>query len=106
MARALVNVPAKAKRGEIVEIKVLISHPMETGFRIGAEGKFIPRDILKSFACTYDGETVFSADLYPAMSANPFFAFNMVASQSGVVTFSWTDEKDQTQVQTARIEVE
>ncbi len=106
MARALINVPAKAKSGEIVEIKVLISHPMETGFRMGPDGKFIPREILKSFACTYNGEAVFSADLHPAMSANPFFAFNMVATKSGVVTFSWTDDKDQTQVQTAKIEVE
>jgi sulfur-oxidizing protein SoxZ len=106
MARALVNVPAKVKRGDVVEIKVLISHPMETGFRPDPNGKFYPRDILKSFACTYDGEHVFSAELFPAVSANPFFSFTVVATQTGVLTFSWTDDKDQTQVQTAKIEVE
>ena len=106
MARALINVPAKAKKGEIVEIKTMMQHPMETGFRPGPDGKLYPRDIIKRFVCTYDGETVFSADLFPAISANPYLSFTMVATVSGVVTFSWTDDAGQTQVQTARIEVE
>ncbi|MFZ9500016.1 MAG: thiosulfate oxidation carrier complex protein SoxZ [Beijerinckiaceae bacterium] len=106
MARALINVPAKAKKGEIVEIKTMMQHPMETGFRPGPDGRLYPRDIIKRFVCTYDGETVFSADLFPAISANPYLSFTMVATVSGVVTFSWTDDAGQTQVQTARIEVE
>ena len=105
MARALINVPAKAKKGEIVEIKTLMSHPMETGFRPSADGKLVPRNIIKRFVCTYDGEAVFSADLFPAISANPFLSFTLVATSSGVITFSWTDDNDETQVQTARIEV-
>jgi sulfur-oxidizing protein SoxZ len=106
MARALINVPAKARKGEIVEIKTMLQHPMETGFRPGPDGRLYPRDIVKRFVCTYDGETVFSADLFPAISANPFLSFTTRATASGVLTFSWTDDKDQTQVQTARIEVE
>jgi sulfur-oxidizing protein SoxZ len=106
MARALLNVPAKAKRGEIIEIKTLMSHPMETGFRTGADGKLVPRDIIKSFVCTYNGEVVFSADLFPAISANPFIAFTTVATESGTLIFSWTDDKGRTQVQTAPISVE
>ncbi len=106
MARALINVPAKAKKGEIVEIKTMMQHPMETGFRPGPEGRLYPRDIIKRFVCTYDGETVFSVDLFPAISANPYLSVTMVATVSGVVTFSWTDDAGQTQVQTARIEVE
>ena len=106
MARALINMPAKATKGAIVEIKTMVQHPMETGFRPGPDGKLYPRDIIKRFVCTYDGETVFSAALFPAISANPFLSFTMVATTSGVVTFSWTDDQDQTQVQTARIEVE
>lgn len=105
-ARALINVPAKAKRGDIVDVKAMLSHPMETGFRPGPDGKLIARDIIKRFVCTYDGETVFSADLFPAISANPFLEFSFVATQSGVVTFSWTDDQDQTVVRTAKIEVE
>ena len=72
MARVVVNVPASARRGEVIEIKTLISHPMETGFRTGPDGALIPRDIIHRFTCTYNGEEVFSADLFPAITANPF----------------------------------
>lgn len=106
MARALINVPAKSKRGQIVEIKTLMSHPMETGFRPGSDGQLIPRDIIRNFVCTYNGEVVFSAELHPAIAANPFIAFTTVATESGTLVFSWTDDKGQTQVQTAPITVE
>lgn len=105
MARALINVPSKAKRGEIVEIKTLLSHPMETGFRTGVDGRLVPRDIIKNFVCTYNGEVVFSAELFPAIAANPFISFTTVATESGALVFSWTDLKGEAQVQTARIEV-
>ncbi len=63
MARALINVPAKAKRGEIIEIKTLVSHPMESGYRVGFNGSLIPRDIIDRFVCTYNGEEIFRAEL-------------------------------------------
>ncbi len=106
MARALIHVPATAKRGEIIEIKSLISHVMETGYRIGVTGAPIPRDIIDQFVCTYNGEEVFHAQLYPAIAANPFITFFTVATESGTLTFSWTDQHGQTQVQTAEITVE
>ena len=65
--RALINVPAKARRGEIIEIKTLIAHPMETGFRVGLNGALIPRDIITTFRCTYNGEEIFRADFSPAI---------------------------------------
>jgi sulfur-oxidizing protein SoxZ len=106
MARALINVPAKPKRGEIIEIKTLMSHPMETGFRPGMDGQLIPRDIIEKFVCTYNGEVVFSAQLHPAITANPFISFTTIATDSGTLVFSWTDNKGETQVQTASIQVE
>ena len=86
MARALVNVPKTARRGQIIEIKALVSHPMETGYRPGPEGRIIPRDIITRFTCHYDREVVFSAELHPAVSANPYFAFTTVATASGTIT--------------------
>ena len=65
MARVLINVPPKAKRGEVIEIKTLISHPMETGYRPKGDGTFFPRDIIQKFVCTLNGEEIFRADLYP-----------------------------------------
>lgn len=92
MARALINVPATAKRGEIVEIKTLISHPMESGYRVGFNGALIPRDIITWFICTYNGEEIFRADLSPAIAANPFITFSAVATESGTITFRWSGD--------------
>lgn len=106
MARALINVPKTAKRGDIIEIKALIAHQMETGYRFSSEGKTIPRDIINKFVCTYNNETIFEVDLFPAITANPFLAFTTVATESGVVAFSWTDDRGQTQTETVSIAVE
>ena len=69
MARALINVPRKARRGEVIEIKTLVSHPMETGYRRDNVGNPIPRDIISRFTCMYNGTEVFRADLFPAVAA-------------------------------------
>ncbi len=92
MASALINVPARARRGEVIEIKTLISHTMETGYRRTQLGAPIPRDIIRRFVCTYNGTEVFSAELHPAIAANPFIAFSTVATESGTLTFHWTGD--------------
>jgi sulfur-oxidizing protein SoxZ len=106
MARALINVPAKAKRGEIIEIKTLIQHEMETGYRVGTNGNMIPRDIITDFVCKYNGEEVFRADLFPAIAANPFFTFYTVATESGSISFEWSGDNGFTAAETATITVE
>ena len=105
MARALVNVPKTARRGETFEIKALISHPMETGFRPGPNGRILPRDIIERFTCQYDGATVFVAELHPAMAANPYLVFTVVATRSGDVVLTWTGDNGFHQTETAAIEV-
>lgn len=92
MARALISLPESAGAGEVIEVKVLIQHPMETGYRPGPNGQLLPRDIIRRFVCRYDGVEVFSADLHPAMAANPFIAFHTVAVASGEITFTWTGD--------------
>jgi sulfur-oxidizing protein SoxZ len=89
MARALVHMPATARRGEVIEIRALIGHPMETGYRPGADGVVLARDIIRRFTCKYNGEQVFAADLHPAISANPYIAFHTIATESGKLEFSW-----------------
>ena len=105
-ARALINVPAKARRGEIVEIKTLIAHPMETGFRVGLNGALIPRDIITLFVCTYNGAEVFRADLSPAIAANPFITFHTIATESGSIAFSWSGDNGFSAAEFATITVE
>ena len=106
MANALINVPARARRGEIIEIKTLVSHPMETGYRRTQLGAPIPRDIIRRFVCTYNGTEVLSADLNPAISANPYFAFSTVATESGTIAFHWTGDNGFSVRETAEILVE
>lgn len=106
MTRVLINVPAKAKRGAIIEIKTLISHPMESGFRVGTNGALIPRDIITLFTCTYNGAEIFHAELSPAIAANPFIAFFTTATESGTLAFEWTGDNGFSASETATIKVE
>jgi sulfur-oxidizing protein SoxZ len=106
MARALVTLPRSAKKGEVIEIRTLIAHPMETGYRRGDEGAVLPRNLIRRFSCVYDGETVFSAELFPAVAANPFIAFTTVATESGTLEFRWTDDRGETQTESRPITVE
>ena len=89
MARSLIKVSPNPRRGEVMEIKTLISHEMETGFRHTNTGTAIPRDIITTFVATYNGEEIFAAQLYPAIAANPFITFYTVARESGVLEFRW-----------------
>ena len=105
MALALINVPAQAKRGEVIEIKTLIAHEMETGYRRNQLGVALPRDIIQLFVCTYNGAEIFRAQLYPAIAANPFISFSTVATESGTLEFRWTGDKGYSVVQSAKISV-
>ena len=105
MLKARIVVPKGARKGDIVEIKTLVNHAMETGYRRDHMGKPIPRDILKRFSCSYVGAEIFAMDLYTGVAANPFVAFSMVAQESGDLVFTWTDENAQTHTQTERLEV-
>jgi sulfur-oxidizing protein SoxZ len=106
MARVLMNVPAKARKGDIVELKILISHPMESGFRHDATGQPIPRHIIREFVCTWNDEEVVRVDLFPAISANPLLSFHALAEESGTIVMSWTDDRGERQSEGAAISVE
>ena len=106
MARALINVPAKAKRGDVIEIKTLISHQMEPGYRPDSTGVVLPRDIINLFVCTYNGQEIFRAELFPAIAANPFIAFTTVATESGKIEFKWTGDNGFSAAESATITVE
>ncbi len=106
MARTLINVPAKAKRGEVITIRTLISLVMETGFRHTTMGVRVPRNIIDTFVCHYNGEEIFRASLHPAIAANPFLTFFTVATESGTLAFQWSGDGGFFQTETANIVVE
>jgi len=103
MADAIVSVPAQARRGEIIEIKALVRHPMENGFRHTQTGERIPRNIITNFVCRYDGVEIFRATLHPSITANPLLSFFTVATQSGVLEFRWTGDNGFSLTETAEI---
>jgi sulfur-oxidizing protein SoxZ len=112
MARTIINVPPNPKKGETIEIRALIQHPMQTGYRPDAKGAIIPRDIVRRFTCHFQPaeanaprELVIEADLYPAIAANPYFAFQMIANAKGSLIFSWAGDKDFAQTETVALNV-
>jgi sulfur-oxidizing protein SoxZ len=105
MARAVVNVPGTVRRGEVFEIRTLVQHAMETGFRRTQLGEAIPRDIIRQFVCTYNGAEIFRAEFHPAISANPLLAFSTIATESGTIAFTWTGDRGFSLTESARITV-
>ena len=100
-----VRVPGKAKAGEIIEIKTLISHEMESGQRKNSSGQPIPRKIINKFTAAFNGKTFFEADWQPAISANPYQAFFYKAAESGEFKFTWKDDDGSEYSTTAKLAV-
>ena len=105
MADAIVSVPASAGPGEVIEIRALVRHPMETGFRHTQTGERIPRNIITHFACRYDGVDVFRATLHPSITANPMLVFSTRATVTGRIEFRWTGDHGFSLTETASIQV-
>jgi sulfur-oxidizing protein SoxZ len=106
MAAALINVPKKAKKGDVIEIKTLMSHIMETGYRRTTSGEVVPRDIITNLTCRFEGEEIFRADLFPATAANPFISFFTIATKSGKFDFEWIGDNGFSETASAGITVE
>ncbi len=114
MARTLITVPRTAKVGEIIEVKALVQHPMETGYRRSSDGDMLPRDLIRKFTCRFvgglsttntsdAGEVVFTATFHAAIAANPYLSFNFRAISSGTLVFMWEGDKGFAQRETANL---
>jgi sulfur-oxidizing protein SoxZ len=102
-ARAIVTVPATARRGEVVEVRTLISHPMETGYRVDSNGRPIERDIIRRMNCRFNGEAVFEAELHPAIAANPLISFYLRVTDSGTLELRWEGDRGFVHTESASI---
>lgn len=105
MTTARISMPQTAKAGDVIEIKTLVQHIMETGFRRDDSGRPVPRDIINKLVVTYVGGEIFRMDLYPGVAANPYIAFPTVATETGDVVFAWTDDNGATLTETRRLTV-
>jgi sulfur-oxidizing protein SoxZ len=100
-----IKVPATAKRGEVIQVRCMVMHPMENGYRIDSQGTRIPVDLIHTFTCRYNGEEVFRATLGTGMAANPYITFYTVATESGTLEFNWQADDGSVTTAQARIEV-
>jgi sulfur-oxidizing protein SoxZ len=106
MALARVQLPASAKRGEVIELRIAIQHPMETGFRFDISGRAIPKNVINRLVCRYNGVEVFRAEMGSGVAANPYLQFYAVAEASGEMAFEWIDDDGIRGMERARITVE
>lgn len=105
MARAILTVPAKARVGEVVEVRALIQHPMETGYRSDAAGQRLPSDLVRRVECRFDGELVLAGELHAAIAANPYLAFALRVPHNGTLSVTWQGDRGFAHTESARIDV-
>lgn len=105
MALARIQLPKDARRGDIIEVRIVIQHPMETGFRRDAAGARVPRNAIHSLACRYNGAEVFRATLSTGIAANPYLRFFMRAAETGDLEFWWLDDDEREGTARARLVV-
>ena len=103
---ARVQLPQQAKRGEIIEIRLAIQHPMETGFRFDLSGRAIPKNVINNLSVRYNGSEIFRAELGSGIAANPYLQFFTVAEASGGFVLEWIDDNGNRGSERARITVE
>lgn len=103
---ARVRIPTSARVGEVIEIRTLVDHPMETGFRVDSFGRRVARNILRQFSCHYAGREIVSMDLRPGIAANPYLAFRFVADISGDIELRWEGEQGEVLIERGHMEVE
>ena len=107
MARTLVNLPPAPKKGDVIEVRTLIAHPMETGYRPGDDGKVLARDLIRRFSCLYDDgnsrELVFQMELFPSIAANPYLTFPLRITGAGTLTLTWEGDNGFSQTETVAL---
>lgn len=103
---ARIRLPARARAGERIEARTLVSHVMETGYRIDTSGERVPRNIIERFRCSYDGRVIVDAELGPAIAANPYLTFSFIADRSGEIVLEWFEDTGETLLERHQLRVE
>jgi len=105
MADSRISIPPVNKRGEPFEVRITVRHAMETGYRTDVSGKPIPRNVIKRFTCSYNGEPVFAVGMGPGIAANPYLRFFVTARESGTLDFEWIDDAGERATAQASVKV-
>ena len=102
---ARIQLPESPRRGEVIEIRLLVQHAMESGYRFDGEGRLIARNVIRSLSCRYAGAEIFRADLSQGIAANPYFQFTTLAMDSGDIEIAWIDDEGVAGSERARLNV-
>lgn len=105
MANTRIQIPPQIKRGVVFEVRLLIHHPMETGFRHDHVGRPIPQNVIKLVTCRYNDEEIFRAELFSGVAANPYLAFFTTVHEPGTLEVTWSDETGQTETERLQVTV-
>jgi sulfur-oxidizing protein SoxZ len=105
MALARIQIPAEVKRGELFLVRVAVQHPMETGFRFDNMGRTIPKNVINTLTCSYNGVEVFRAELGSGIAANPYLQFYTRAQATGELVFDWIDDAGERGTERASVTV-
>ncbi len=92
MALARLLLPERVAVGDVITVRLLIQHPMETGYRQDMDGRVIPRNVIRLLRCELGGVEVFRAEPSSGISANPYFEFFVRVAQAGIWVVSWVDD--------------
>lgn len=105
MSDARIQVVPPVRRGEAFEVKIIIRHEMETGYRLTDDGKPVPRNVIRQVSCHYNGALVFRAEPSSGIAANPLFTFYVTARESGELVFEWVDDSGERKSERASVTV-
>jgi sulfur-oxidizing protein SoxZ len=92
MALAKLLLPERVALGDVIVVRLLIQHAMETGYRQDMDGRVIPRNVIRLVRCELGGVEVFRAEPSSGISANPFFEFSLRVAQGGDWLVQWEDD--------------
>ena len=93
MTIARVQWPDKISAGELVKVRMLIQHPMDTGYLQDFSGKLVPRNVIRLLICTLGDQEIFRVEPSSGIAANPYFEFFVRATNTSEFKIEWTDDK-------------
>ena len=93
MAQARFDMPERVRAGEVFKLRLLVQHPMETGYLLDLNNQRIARNVINDMRCTYAGQEVFRIEPSSGLSANPYVEFFLRATQTGEIVIDWVDDR-------------
>jgi sulfur-oxidizing protein SoxZ len=85
--------PERITAGEVVKVRLLVQHPMDTGYLQDLLGKLVPRNVIRLLTCTLGPQEVFRVEPSSGIAANPLFEFFVRATDTAEMRVEWVDDR-------------